>query len=138
MNLHIVKWDEESALWRMRVLANVNPHQPIIKHKREDQPWLAWNTPGCQRGVVEFLELESVAAWISREGDILLYYRPAIEYWRNINFEAACHVEWLDREWPTFGEVALEELNAIARTIQEENPANWPMPMETSECDLGD
>jgi hypothetical protein len=117
MNLHIVKWDEESALWRTRVLNNVDPNQPMIKINRGNQPWLAWNTPGCRHGLAEYVDLESVAATISPAGDILLYYRPALEYWRHINLEAACHVEWLEREWPTFGEVALEELNNIAQAI---------------------
>jgi len=118
MNLHIVKWDEDSALWRVRVLQEVDPYVPLVPCRRGNQPWLAWNIRGQSE---EYVELESVAASISREGDILLYYRPAMEYWRNVNFEAACQVEWLEREWPTFGEVALEELNTIAETIRQES-----------------
>ncbi len=77
MNLHIVKWDEESALWRMRVLQNVDPSEPMRKCRRGTQPWLAWNTPQSREGLIEYVEPESVAAFISPEGDILLYYRPA-------------------------------------------------------------
>lgn len=120
MNLHVVRWDEDCALWRTRVLQNVNPKEPLIPLKRGNQLWLAWNTPESRRGLAEFVELESVAAWISSEGDILLFYRPALEYWRNINPQATRRVKWLQREWPTFGEVALEELAAIAKTISEE------------------
>ena len=120
MNLHIVKWDEESALWRTRVIRDVNPREPLIKQNRQGQPWLAWNTPGCELGLAEFVELESVAASISPEGEVLLYYRPALEYWQTVNFQAACHVRWLEREWPSFGEVALEQLNTIAQAIQQE------------------
>ena len=129
MNLHIVKWDEDSALWRTRVLQDVDPLEPIIRCRRGTQPWLAWNT---HRTPVEYVELESVAALISQEGDILLYYRPTREYWRDVNLEAACHVEWLEREWPTFGEVALEELNAIARAV-EQDFASGRMSLETWE-----
>lgn len=130
MNLHIVRWDEESALWRTRVLTQVDPQEPIIKCCREGQPWLAWNT---RQGLKEYVELESVAAFISDEGDILLYYRPALEYWNNINFEAACHVKWLEREWPTFGEVALEELNTIAQAIQNEAENRCPVCSDSCE-----
>ncbi len=121
MNLHIVKWDEESALWRTRVIREVNPQEPLVKQYRQGEPWLAWNTPGCEQGLAEFVELESVAASISPEGEILLYYRPALEYWQSVNFQAACHVQWLEREWPTFGEVALEQLNIIVQAIQQES-----------------
>jgi hypothetical protein len=117
MNLHVVRWDEDCALWRTRVLQNVNPKEPLIQLERGQQPWLAWNTPESRSGLAEYVELESVAASISSEGDILLYYRPAPEYWQNINRDAMRRVKWLEREWPTFGEVALEELNAIANTI---------------------
>jgi hypothetical protein len=92
----------------------------MLRLNRGSQPWLAWNTPGCREGLVEYVDLESVAASITPAGDILLYYRPALEYWRHINLEAACHVEWLEREWPTFGEVALEELNNIALAISQD------------------
>lgn len=121
MNLHIVKWDEESALWRTRVIRDVDPKEPLIKQNRQGEPWLAWNTPGSTQGLAEFVELESVAASISAEGEILLYYRPALEYWQAVNFQAACHVRWLEREWPSFGEVALEQLNAIAQAIQQDS-----------------
>lgn len=130
MNLHIVIWDEESALWRTRVLTQVDPKEPIIKCTRGNQPWLAWNT---RQGPVEYLEVESVGAYISEEGDILLYYRPASEYWKDINFEAACHVKWLEREWPTFGEVALEELNSIAVAIQKDAKQNCPVCSDSGE-----
>jgi hypothetical protein len=121
MNLHVMKWDEESAHWRTRILQNVDPLEPIVRCRRFGQPWLAWNIKG---GEDEFLELESVAALITPDGDVLLYYRPAREYWRDVNLEAACHVEWLEREWPTFGEVALEELNTIAQAVEQEAAAN--------------
>lgn len=121
MNLHVVRWDEDCALWRTRVLQNVNPKEPIIEFPKGKEPWLAWNTPRCQCGQAEYVELDSVAAWISSEGDILLYYRPALEYWQNINREATRRVKWLQREWPTFGEVALEELAIIAKTISQEH-----------------
>lgn len=120
MNLHMLKWDEESALWRTRVLKNVDPNEPMIPLQRDTQPWLAWNTPESRRGQVEFVELQSVAAAISPAGDILLYYRPAVEYWRNINPQAARQVKWLEQEWPMFGEVALEQLNNIALAISEQ------------------
>jgi hypothetical protein len=121
MNLHVVRWDEDCALWRTRVLQNVNPKEPFVQIPRGNQPWLAWNTPDCRNGLAEYVELESVAAWISSEGDILLFYRPAPEYWRNINPSATRRVKWLEREWPTFGEVALEELAAIAQAISQES-----------------
>jgi hypothetical protein len=120
MNLHMVKWDEESALWRTRVLQNVDPHQPMIQLNRGTQPWLAWNTPLSREGRAEYVEIESVAAAITKAGDILLYCRPAVEYWRNVNLKAARRVKWLEKEWPTFGEVALEELGNIAQLISEE------------------
>lgn len=130
MNLHIVRWDEESALWRTRVLTDVDPKEPIIKRHRGNQPWLAWNT---RRGPVEYIELESVGAYISDVGDILLYYRPTSEYWNNINLEAACHVKWLEREWPTFAEVALEELNTIAQTIHRDSEQHSPVCSDPGE-----
>ena len=144
MNLHTVQWDEESALWRMRIIRDIDPNDPLIKHIRDGQPWLAWNTPGLRQGLVEFVELESAAAWISPEGDILLYYRPALEYWQAVNFQAACHVQWLEREWPTFGEVALEQLNRIAQVVQQESrpgrpvrrrPGNLPANPSGKKCD---
>lgn len=121
MNLHVVRWDEDCAHWRTRVLRDVDPKEPLIQMTRGNQPWLAWNTPECHSGQAEYVELESVAGWISAEGDILLFYRPATEYWRNINPKAVRRVKWLARQWPTFGEVALEELAAIARTISEDS-----------------
>ncbi len=133
MNLHTVQWDEESALWRTRVIRDVDPREPLVKQNRQGEPWLAWNTPGREDGLVEFVELESVAAWIPPEGEILLFYRPALEYWQTVNLQAACHVEWLEREWPTFGEVALEQLNTIAQAIQQESRPGRSMTLETWE-----
>ena len=136
MNLHMVRWDEESALWRTRVVPGVDPNQPMIQINRGTQPWLAWNTPHWKEGRVEYVEIESVAAAISKAGDILLYYRPAVEYWKNINPKAARRVKWLEKEWPTFGEVALEELNNIARTISEESSENGQRRLH--ECEAND
>ena len=82
MNLHIVQWDEESALWRTARDLQCRPPRTFNQTRPRGEPWLAWNTPGCEEGLTEFVELESVAAWISPDGEILLYYRPALEYWQ--------------------------------------------------------